>query len=112
MSQILLMISSLPRSMEAQRALHLARTLHAQGRAIVVVLLQDGVLAAVGTDPTRDPEGLAVLMSLGVPIYACEHDLILRGFAPQDMLPNGQAVNDQRIVDLMLADDTRTLGCF
>ncbi len=112
MSQVLLMISSPPRSAEAQRAFHLTHTFYAQGRAIAVVLLQDGVLAAVGIDPTRDPEGLAMLMSQGVPIYACEHDLILRGFAPQDMLPAAEAVNDQRIVDLMLADGTRTLGCF
>jgi len=109
-SLVLLIISSLPRSAEAQRAFHLARTLHAPRRA--VVLLQDGVLAAVGTDPTRDLNGLAVLMAQGVPIYACEHDLILRGFAPQDVIPGAQTVNDRRIVDLMLADGTRTLGCF
>ena len=111
MSKVLLMITSSPRSMEAQRAFHLARTLHAQRRTVSVVLLQDAVLAAVGKGPAQDPHGLAMLQSRGVPVYVCEHDLTLRGFAP-DMIGGAQAVNDQRIVDLMVADDTRTFGCF
>ncbi len=112
MSQLLLVISSFPRSVEAQRVFHLAGTLLAQGRAVALVLLQDAVLAAVGTGSAQDSGGLTALVSRGVPVYACEHDLTLRGFAPQDMVPGAQAVNDQRIVDLMLADCTGTLGCF
>jgi len=112
MSQILLMISSPARSVETQRAFHLARTLHGQGRAVAVILLQDAVLAAVGNGPARDSEVLTALVSRGVPVYTCEHDLMLRGFPPHAMVHGAQAVNDQRIVDLMLADGTRTLGCF
>jgi len=111
MSKVLLMITSSPRSMEAQRAFHLARTLHAQRRTVSVVLLQDAVLAAAGNGPAQDPDGLTMLVPRGVSVYVCEHDLTLRGFAP-DMIGGAQAVNDQRIVDLMVADDTRTFGCF
>lgn len=52
-----------------------------------------------------------MLQSRGVPVYVSEHDLTLRGFAP-DMIGGAQVVNDQRSVDLLLADDTRTVGCF
>jgi len=112
MSQILLMISSPARSVETLRAFQLARTLHVQGRTVAVILLQDAVPAVVGNGPAQDSGGLTALVSRGVPVYTCEHDLMLRGFPPHAMVHGVQAVNDQRIVDLMLADGTRTLGCF
>ena len=112
MLPVLVMISSAPRSPEARRALHLARTLHAQGRPVNILLLQDAVLAAVGGDPTREPEDLGVLVSRAVPVYACTHDLTLRGFAPQDVLHGVEPADDHRIVDLMLAEGTHLLGCF
>ncbi len=111
MFRVLLMISSPPHSADGRRAFHLAHTMHAQGRAVAVVLLQDAVLTGIGTILVQESGGLAALVSREVPVYVSEHDLALRGFAPQDLIPGAEAVGDGRVVDLMLADSTRTLGC-
>ncbi len=106
MDHSLLVISSPPRSAEARRALHLAGTLRAQGRPVAIVLLQDAVLAAV------EAGALAGLLRSEVPVYAAARDLALRGFSRADVVRGVEAVDDRRLVDIMLADGTRTAGTF
>jgi sulfur relay protein TusB/DsrH len=112
MLQTLVLITSPPHSQEAQRALALTASLRARGVGVGVVLLQDAVLAAVR--PGEAPAATAVdtLLSSAVPVYVAEHDLRLRGFSAAALSAGVQPVNDRRIVDLVMADDTRALGCF
>ena len=112
MLQTLVLITSPPHSQEAQRALTLTASLRARGVGVGVVLLQDAVLAAVR--PSASPASAAVdtLLSSAVPVYVAEHDLRLRGFSTTGLRAGVQSVNDHGIVDLVMADGTRALGCF
>jgi sulfur transfer complex TusBCD TusB component (DsrH family) len=52
------------------------------------------------------------LLSSAVPVYVAEQDLRLRGFSAAGLPAGVQLVDDRRVVDLVMADDTRALGCF
>jgi sulfur relay protein TusB/DsrH len=112
MPQTLILMTSPPHSPEAQRALMLAASLRMRGIAVGVVLLQDAVFAAVR--PSASPAAATVdtLLSKAVPVYVAEDDLRLRGFAATRLPTGAQPVDDRRIVDLVMADGTRALGCF
>ncbi len=106
------MITSSPGSPEALRALAIVCTLDDQARDVGLALLQDAVLAAVKHGRTPAAEVLSRLMAQGVAVYVAQQDLALRGISPDDLTPGATAVDDRGLVDLMLADGTRTLGCF
>lgn len=108
----LLLITSPPGSPEARRAIELAKTLRAQNRAVVVALLQDAVLAALDHSATLAAVAVRDLLAQEVPVYAAEHDLALRGFSPANLAAGAHVADDRQLVDLMLADGTRPLGCF
>lgn len=112
MDRMLLAITSPPGSWEAARALALARTLGDQGCDVGLVLLQDAVLAAVDRAQTPVAQVLSQLLAGGVAVYVAAQDLALRGFSPDALTPGATAVDDRRLVDLMLADGTKMLGCF
>jgi sulfur relay protein TusB/DsrH len=108
----LILITSPPHSTEAQRALDLTALLCAREATVGVVLLEDSVLAAVR--PSTLPAAAAVdaLLSSAVPVYVAEQDLRLRGFSAAGLPAGIQLIDDRRIVELLMADDTRPLGCF
>jgi len=108
----LLAITSPPGSPEAVRALAIACTLDDQAHTIALALLQDAVLAAVKHDRTPVAQVVSRLLAQGVAVYVAHQDLALRGFSTHDLTPGATAVDDRRLVDLMVADGTKTLGCF
>lgn len=112
MPQTLVLITSPPHSPEATRALTFAASLRTRGRAVSVVLLQDAVFAAVHSSASPVAVTVHVLLSNAVPVYAAEQDLRLRGFSTAALPAGVQPIEDRRIVDLVMADDTRALGCF
>lgn len=112
MLKTLLLITSAPESAEARRALALAKSLTAQGRAVTVALLQDAVLAALDQSATAAAVAVRDLLAREVPVHVSEQDLTLRGYPPVSLHSGAVAADDHRLVDLMLADGTRTLGCF
>lgn len=112
MAEILVIIASAPGSAEARRAVDLAHTFREGGRSIAVVLLQDAVLAALAHSPLAAASELRELLAAGVPIYAAELDLALRGFSSVHLAPGTAVADDSHLVGLMLADGTRTLGWF
>ena len=112
MPQTLVLMTSPPHSPEAQRALALAASLRARGIAVGVVLLQDAVFAAIRPSASPAAVTVDVLLSNAVPVYVAEQDLRLRGFSAAGLPAGIQPVDDRRIVDLVMTDDTRALGCF
>lgn len=112
MLQTLVLITSPPYSPQAQRALILAAALRTRGIAVGVVLLQDAVFAAVPPNASPAAATIDALLSNAVPVYVAEHDLRLRGFSAAGLPAGVQPVDDRRIVDLVMADNTRALGCF
>jgi len=112
MERTLLAITSPPGSPQAVRALAVACTLDDQVQTIALALLQDAVLAAVRHDRTPVAQVVSRLLAQGVAVYVAQQDLTLRGFSAHDLTPRATAVDDRRIVDLMLADGTMTVGCF
>jgi len=110
--QTLVLVTSSPGSPEAQRAIELARTLRAQNRAVQVALLQDAVLAALGHSAMPAAAAVRDMLAQEVPVYVAEHDLTLRGFSPAVLAAGAHVADDRRLVDLILADASRTLGCF
>ena len=94
MEQVLLLINSVPSSMNAQRAWHMAQTLHAQGHRVTLFLIQDGVLAA--------QKGEAALRDLpqDVACYALGEDLQLRGFVSSDLHVKTQVADYTQLIDL------------
>ncbi len=107
----LLVITSAPGSPEATRALSVACTLDDQVRDVRLALLQDAVLAAVKHNRTPVAQVVSQLLAQGVAVYVAQQDLALRGISLDDLTPGATAVDDRRLVDLMLADGTKTLGC-
>lgn len=112
MDRTLVMITSAPGSPEALRALAIACTLDDQARDPELALLQDAVLAAAKHNQTPAAQVVSRLAAQGVAVYVAQQDLALRGISPDDLTPGATAVDDRRLVDLMLADGTKTLGCF
>jgi len=108
----LLVITSAPGSPEAFRALAMARTLDDEARDLGLALLGDAVLAAVKGARTPAAQVVSWLLAQGVPVYVAQQDLALRGMSAEALTPGATAVDDRRLVDLMLADGTKTLGCF
>ena len=108
----LLVITSSPGSPEAVRALAVACALDDEARGVALALLQDAVLAAVKHDRTPVAQVVSRLAAQGVAVYAAQQDLALRGISPDDLTPGAAAVDDRRLVNLMLADGTKTMGCF
>ncbi len=108
----LLVINSSPESEAAVRALAIACTLDDEGRRVALALLQDAVLAAVKADQTPAAQVVSRLAAQGVAVYVAQQDLALRGISLHDLTPGATTVDDRRLVDLMLADGTKTLGCF
>jgi len=106
------MITSAPGSAEALRALAMACTLDGQARDVALALLQDAVLAAVKRNRTPAAQVVSRLAAQSVGVYVAQQDLALRGMSPGDLTPGATVVDDRRLVDLMLADGTKTLGCF
>lgn len=80
--------------------------------AVGVMPLEDSFLAAVR--PSTSPAAAAVdaLLSSAIPVYVAEPDLRLRGFSAAGLPTGVRLVDDRRIVDLLMANDTRALGCF
>ncbi len=109
---MLVLITSPPHSTEAQRALTLTASLRTRGIGVGVVLLQDAVLAAVRPSAMPVAAMVDALLSSEAPVYVAEQDLRLRGFSAAGLAAGVQSVHDRRIVDLVMADGTRTLGCF
>ncbi len=109
---MLLVITSSPAAEAALRALAVACTLDDQGRCVALALLQDAVLAAVKSDQTPAAQVVSKLAAEGIAVYAALQDLALRGISPDDLTPGATTVDDRGLVDLMLADGTKTLGCF
>jgi len=112
MERTLLAITSPPGSPEALRALAVACSLDDHSRTIALALLQDAVLAALKDGRTPVAQVVSRLLAQGVAVYVAQQDLTLRGFSAHDLTPRATAVDDRRIVDLMLADGTMTVGCF
>lgn len=108
----LVLITSPPGSAEAWRGMDLVKTLREHGRAAGLALLQDAVLIALARSTTPTAGAVHELIAQELPIYVSEHDLGLRGFSPTDVTPGVHLADDRQIVDLMLVDDTRSLGCF
>lgn len=94
MESVLMLINSAPSSVNTQRAGQLARTLHEQGQAVSLFLLQDGVLAAL-----KDEAALRDLPR-EIACYALSEDLTLRGFTPLKVREQVQVANYARLVDL------------
>lgn len=107
-----LLVTSPPGSPEARRAMELAKTLHAQGQVVSVALLQDAVLASLNQNATPAAAAVRDLLAGKVPVYVAEYDLSLRGFSSANVTPGAHLADDRRLVDLMLAEGTRPLGCF
>lgn len=112
MDRTLLVVISAPGSPEALRALAIACTLDDQARDMELALLQDAVLAAVKHNQTPVAQVVSRLAAQGVAVYVAQQDLALRGISPGDLTQGATAVEDRRLADLMLADGTKTLGCF
>ncbi len=112
MDRALLVITNPLGSQESRRALAIARTLNGQGRGIALALLQDAVPAAVKRDQTPAAQSVSELLAQGVAVHVAQQDLVLRGISTDDLTPGATAVDDRRLVDLMLADGIKTLGCF
>lgn len=110
--QTLLLITSPPGSPEARRAIELAKALRAQNRAVQVALLQDAVLATLDRSATPAAALVRDILAQEVPVYVAEHDLALRGFSPENLTTGVHVADDRRLVDLILDDATRPLGCF
>ncbi len=90
----------------------MACSLDDQGRSVELALLQDAVLAAVKDNQTPVAQVVSRLAAEGIAVYAAQQDLALRGISPDDLTPGATATDDRGLVDLMLADGTKTLGCF
>lgn len=112
MSQMLILMTSPPHSPEAQRALALAASLRTRGIAVGVMLMEDSVLAAVRPSAAPAAATIDALLSNDVPVYVAEDDLRLRGFVAAALATGAQPADDRRIVDLVMVDGTRALGCF
>jgi len=112
MDRTLFVITSAPGSPEALRALAVACALDDQAREVRLALLQDAVLAAVQHNQTPAAQVVSKFLAQGVAVYVAHQDLTLRGVSPDDLTPGVTAVDDRRLVDEMLADGTKTLGCF
>jgi sulfur relay protein TusB/DsrH len=67
---------------------------------------QDGVLLAMARQAMESIPALASEIDL----YALEEDLRMRGFGRQEVLPQVQLIDYDRLVDLMV--DHRTMGAF
>jgi sulfur relay protein TusB/DsrH len=100
---VLMLVNSAPSSVNAQRAWQVARTLHEQGRAVSLFLLQDGVLAAL--------QGETALcdMPREIACYALGEDLTLRGFTPLKLRAQVKVADYARLVDLF-DEHTRVIG--
>lgn len=79
---------------------------------MALALLQDAVLAAAGHSATPAAAALGTFVAQGVAIYVAAEDLSMRGFSPANLVPGAVAVDDRHLVDLMLAEGTKALGCF
>ncbi len=90
----------------------MACSLDDQGRSVELALLQDAVLAAAKGNQTPVAQVVSRLAAEGIAVYAAQQDLALRGISPDDLTPGATATDDRGLVDLMLADGTKTLGCF
>ncbi|HEY3366120.1 MAG TPA: DsrH/TusB family sulfur metabolism protein [Symbiobacteriaceae bacterium] len=105
MERIAVLVASSPTSASAERAFQLIRDLSAQGHAVTLGLLEDGVLAAAGGLPE-------------VPLAACAAvkvlagDLALRGMAAGSLRPGCQPCEYGDLVDLLMEQSDRTLGVF
>ncbi len=103
MESVLMLVSSAPSSVNAQRAWQLARTLHEQGQAVSLFLLQDGVLAALQSETAlRD-------MPRKIACYALGEDLTLRGFTPLKLREPVKVADYARLVGLF-DEHTRVIG--
>lgn len=103
MDSILLLVNSVPSSVNAQRAWQLGRTLHEQGQSVSLFLLQDGVLGALEGEPAlrEFPPDIAC--------YVLGEDLALRGFTPLKLRAQVQVADYARLADLF-AQHTRVIG--
>jgi sulfur relay protein TusB/DsrH len=108
----LLVVTSSPGSAEAMRALAIACARDDQAHTMALVLLQDAVQAAVDGNQTPVAQVVSRTLADGGAVYVAQQDLALRGISPDDLTPQATVVDDRRLVDLMLADGTKTLGCF
>jgi len=112
LDRTLFVITSSPGSPEALRALAIACTRDHQAHDTSLVLLQDAVQAAVRHNQTPAAQVVSRLAAQSVAVYVAQHDLALRGISTDDLAPGAMVVDDRRLVDLMMADGTRTLGVF
>jgi len=112
LDRTLFVITSSPGSPEALRVLSIACTQDDQAHDMGLALLQDAVQAAIKHNQMPGAQVVSRLAAQGVAIYVAQQDLALRGISPDDLASGATVVDDRRLVDLMLADGTRTLGCF
>ena len=103
MEPILLLVNSAPSSVNAQRAWQTAQSLHEQGHAVTVFLIQDGVLAGLnGETALRD-------LPREITSYVLGEDLQLRGFTQLKLRERVQVADYARLVDLF-DQHTRVIG--
>ena len=74
--------------------------------------MQDAVQAAVKHNQTAAALIVSRLAAEGIAVHVAEKDLTLRGISPADLVPGAMVVDDRRLVEHLLADGTKTLGCF
>lgn len=102
--KILLILKRGPKTMEAQRALEMAREMAALGHQVSLFLLQEGVHLArrvAGEPDSLWPEGLAV--------QVLAQDLSLRGFGPDWLRESVLLGSYESLVELIEKSD-RVIG--
>ncbi len=105
MERIAVLVASSPASPSARGAFQIIRNLTAEGHAVTLGLLEDGVLGATGHMPE-------VPLADCVSVLVLATDLTLRGYSAESLHPDCQLCNYGDIVDLMMVNSDRTLGTF
>ena len=90
----------------------MACTRDQEAHDVGLALLQDAVQAAVNHNQTPAAQIVSRLAAEGIAVHVAEKDLTLRGISPADLVPGATVIDDRRLVELLLADGTRALGCF
>lgn len=112
MTTHLLVIRSGPGTDEAVRALGMAQTWLTQHDAVVVSLIQDGVLMALHAGRLPAQQRLRAAVAAGARCHYLAEELARRGFTPDDAQAGCAPTDYGGLVDLLLADETRVAGAF
>lgn len=86
-------------------ALGAALSARSNGEDAVVVLLQSGVLLALGAEPHLLDE----VLNCGIAVYIDRFSLLQRRIAPERLIADYQIVDADDLVNLIFGDDVRII---